>query len=92
MMKSKKSSKEAKRSSSGKVDTYALSNDLFSENFPKKSALNTDAMSIPIHYQKCFNLNTNSRQDHIGNSSYLPKQRLSMEHDTNLATPPHINL
>jgi len=79
-----------------------INTDKFSENFPAKSMLNTDAPAIPTHYKKKFNIDTNSRQYRIGNEKYLPstisanKNVLSVNNANNslmkIAQPHHINL
>lgn len=70
--------------------------DTYSQYYPIKGDLNTDAPPIPQHYINSFNIDYNTRQHLIGNNKYLnrPEQNLLSENNSfkQIGKPPHVNL
>ena len=70
--------------------------DTYSQYYPIKGDLNTDAPPIPQHYINSFNIDHNTRQHLIGNNKYLnrPEQNLLSENNSfkQIGKPPHVNL
>jgi len=73
------------------------SNQHFSEKFPQRSNLNTEAPNLPIHYRREYNINTNSRQEFIENNNFYKRNNSTYNDNENksfkqIAVPHHINL
>lgn len=68
----------------------------YSEYFPSKSELNTDAPPLSQHYISRFNLNHNSRQHLLGNKKFYRSSERNLLSDNNsfktISHPPHVNL
>lgn len=85
--------KEAKPQQTSKT---SKSSKPYSQYYPTRNDLNTDAPPAPQHYIHNFNLDYNTRQHLIGNKKYLNRieQNLLSENNSfkNIAIMPHVNL
>lgn len=70
--------------------------DDFSEYFPTKSEMNTEAPTVPYHYKRSFNLDNATFQQNIGDQSHLvfKKFKFFNENDSfkSITVPPHVIL
>ena len=91
LKKDEKKDIKAKPKVNGKVKR-----DDYSQFYPQKTELNTDAPPIPQHYANSFNIDYNTRQHLIGNSKYLNRTEQNLLSENNsfkqIAKPPHVNL
>ena len=87
---------ERKRVNKGATTLNKDTRDNYSDYFPSKSELNTDAPPLSQHYISSFNLNHNSRQHLLGNKKFYKSSEKHLLSDNNsfkhISHPPHVNL
>ena len=70
--------------------------DNYSNYYPKRGDLNTDAPPAPQHYIKSFNIDHNTRQNLLGKNKYLNRTEQNLLSENNsfkqIAKMPHVNL
>ena len=71
-------------------------NDDYSEYYPQKHELNTDAQPIPQQYINSFNLDHNTKQHLLGNNKFYNRSERNLLSENNsfkqIGKPPHVNL
>ena len=78
------------------INTNKEMNNDYSEYYPQKHELNTDAQSIPQQYINSFNLDYNTKQHLLGNKKFYNRSEKNLLSENNtfkqIGKPPHVNL